>query len=211
LASLAYHQLSVTARLLGDLDRSHRLNEQSKALNHQVHGTAAQLAGLWPRISSAYQAMDRGDLASAADRLQRVESFLAERDSFRTHLNSTIIGLGLVALAQGDLDRADELLTRALADPHNRYPFTFVKGLLGLATIAHQRGEQAACQRILRRALHYAGTRSLVREYADCVRVIATLSPDQAPLAWLQDQAAAALPTTNVTRITAPLSLTPVL
>ncbi|MBX3000173.1 MAG: DUF2791 family P-loop domain-containing protein [Caldilineaceae bacterium] len=211
LASLAYHQLSMTARFLGDLERSFLLNEQSKALNHQVHGTAAQLAGLWPRISSAYQAIDRGDLALAADRLQRVEAFLAERDSFRTHLNSTIIGLGLVALAQGDLERADELLTRALADPHNRYPFTFVKGLLGLATIAHRRGEQTSCEQILRRALHYAGTRSLVREYADCVQAIATLSPEQAPLAWLQDQALAALPSPNVTRITAPLSLAPVL
>lgn len=211
LASLAYHQLSVTARLLGDLERSHLLNEQSKALNHQVHGTAAQLAGLWPRISSAYQAIERGDLALAADRLQRVESFLAERDSFRTHLNSTIIGLGLVALAQDKLDQADELLTRALADPHNRYPFTFVKGLLGQATIAHRRGDQATCEQILRRALHYAGTRSLVREYVDCVQVIAALAPEQAPLEWLQHQAAAALPSANVTRLTASLSLTAVL
>ncbi|MEZ4834678.1 MAG: AAA family ATPase [Caldilineaceae bacterium] len=181
LAGLAYHQLSVTARLQGDLPRSHELNEQSKALNQQVHGTAAQLASVWPRISSAYQALARGDLDLAVARLQRVESFLGERDSFRTHHNSTVIGLGLAALAAGDLDRAADLLARGLADPVNRYPFTFVKGLLGLAQIAHRRHEDERCVAILQRALHYAGSRSLVREYTDCVQAIVELVPARRP------------------------------
>ncbi|MBI1296579.1 AAA family ATPase [bacterium] len=191
LAGLAYHQLSVTARLQGETVRSHALNEQSKALNQQVHGTAAQLASVWPRISSAYQALARGDLDLAVERLQRIELFLAERDSFRTHHNSTVIGLGLAALAAGDLDRADDLLARGLADPVNRYPFTFVKGLLGLAQIAHRRHEDERCVAILQRALHYAGSRSLVREYTDCVQAIVELVPARAPLAWLQAQTAA--------------------
>jgi tetratricopeptide (TPR) repeat protein len=201
LASLAYHQLAVTIRLQGDPQRSRALNEQSKAINQQVHGTAAQLAGLWPRISSAYEALARGELTLAANRLQRVETFLADRDSFRTHLNSTIIGLGLVALAQGDLRGADELLERGLADPHNRYPFTFVKGLLGQAHIAHQRGEQQRCEAILRRALHYAGRRSLVREYAECVEVIAALAPTHAPIVRLQRETMAHLERTGLIAI----------
>lgn len=188
LASLAYHQLSVSVRLQGDLTRSHALNEQSKALNQQVHGTASQLASVWPRISSAYQALTRGELDQAVERFQRVETFLSDHDSFRTHHNSTIIGLGLAALAAGDLDRAEDLLARGLADPVNRYPFTFVKGLLALAQIAHRRRQDERCVAILQRALHYAGSRSLVREYADCVQAIVELVPERAPLAWLQAQ-----------------------
>jgi hypothetical protein len=103
------------------------------------------------------------------------------------------------------------LLARGLSDPHNRYPFTYVKGLLGQAMIAHRRGNQAACEQILRQALRYAGTRSLVREYADTVQMIANLMPGQAPIERLQDQAMAALRATNVTRLTAPLSLAHVL
>jgi DNA-binding SARP family transcriptional activator len=186
LASLAYHQLAVSVRFQGDLERSQKLNDQSKTLNQQVHGTGAQLASLWPRISSAYQALERGELTLAADRLHRVQEFLDSRDSFRTHLNSTIIGLGLVALAQGQMEEATQLLEQGLADLHHRYPFTYVKGLLGLARIAHHRGEQERSKAILQRALRYAGDRSLLREYAECVQTLTELFPAEAPVERLQ-------------------------
>ncbi len=188
LASLAYHQLAVTVRLLGDAARGHVLNEQSKALNHQVHGTAAQLASLWPRISSGYQALESGQLDLAADRLHRVARFLADRDSFRTHRNSTVIGLGLVALAQGDLAEAERLLNQGLADPQHRYPFTYVKGILGQAHLAHLRGNGEEARRLLQRALGYAARRSLVREYAECVEAILSIRPPGAPLTALESQ-----------------------
>ncbi len=188
LAGLAYHQLSVTVRLQGDLVRGEELNEQSKALNQQVHGSASQLASLWPRISSAYHALDRGDLPRAVDKLERVQHFLAQRGSFRTHLNSTVIGLGLAALTAGELERAEVLLSQGVADAVNRYPFTFVRGLLGLAQIAHRHNQPERCRAILQQALRYAGSRSLVREYTECVQVIAQLLPEEAPLARLQSQ-----------------------
>lgn len=188
LASIAYHQLAVMARSRGQLERSVTLNEESKALNHRVHGTAAELASLWPRISSAYQALSNGNLDTAERRLRRVVTFLADRDSFRTHLNSAVIGLGLVALSRGDLSSAQDLLEKALSDADNRYPFTYVNALLGLAHIARQRGDRQTSTHILRYALRFAGRRSLVEEYAESVRAIVQLRPEGAPVERLRQE-----------------------
>ena len=176
LASLAYHQLAVTALLQGDIGESQRLNDESKAINQAAHGPGAQLASLWPRISSGYQALAVGNLAQAESRFQQIGDFLANRDSFRTHLHSTVIGLGLVALERGEVERAQTLLSQATADPENRYPYTYVLGRLGLARIAHRQGDDAAARSILRRTLSYAATRSLVREYAECREVMKELA-----------------------------------
>lgn len=180
LASLGYHQLAVTMRLLGDEAQAQALNRESRAMNLRVHGTAAQLASLWPRISSGYQALAAGELDLAQARFERVHGFLADRGGFRTHRNSTVIGLGLVALARGEMDRAEALLREGLADPHNRYPFTYVRGILGQAQIAHARGDLARCQRLLRQSLAYAGQRSLVREYDETLAEMARLGISQA-------------------------------
>jgi DNA-binding SARP family transcriptional activator len=176
LASLAYHQLAVTALLQGDSGESQRLNDESKAINRAAHGPGSQLASLWPRISSGYQALAVGDLAQAESRFQQIADFLAHRDSFRTHLHSTVIGLGLVALERGEIEQAQRLLAQATADPENRYPYTYVLGRLGLARIAQRQGDGATARSILRRTFSYAATRSLVREYAECERVRGELS-----------------------------------
>ncbi|RME62213.1 MAG: hypothetical protein D6790_06700 [Caldilineae bacterium] len=190
LASLAYHQLAVTVMLQGDSAESHRLNEESKILNHQVHGTAAELAALWPRISSAYQALAAGDLARAEERFLRAAHFLEHRGSFRTHLNSTTIGRGLVSLRRGRLTEAEGLLHDGLADTENQYPYTYVLGLLGLAQIRHAQGKLDESALLLRMALAYAGRRSLIREYAATVQAILALRPPGAPLARLQEEVA---------------------
>lgn len=176
LASLAYHQLAVTALLQGDVAESQRLNDESKAINRAAHGPGAQLASLWPRISSGYQALATGDLALAGSRFQQIADFLANRDSFRTHLHSTVIGLGLVALERGEVELAQTLLAQATADPENRYPYTYVLGRLGLARIAQRQGNGETARSILRRTFAYAASRSLVREYAECERVWEELS-----------------------------------
>ncbi len=176
LASLAYHQLAVTALLQGDSEESQRLNDESKAINRAAHGPGAQLASLWPRIASGYQALATGDLSLAESRFQQIADFLANRDSFRTHLHSTVIGLGLVALERGEVEQAQALLAQATADPENRYPYTYVLGRLGLARIAHRQGDGETARSILRRTFAYAASRSLVREYAECERVRAELA-----------------------------------
>ena len=80
----------------------------------------------------------------------------------------------------------------------NRYPYTYVKGLLGQARIAHCRGDDEASVAILQKALYYAGRRSLVREYIECVRTISELQPASAPVEQLQREALAQMQQTGL-------------
>jgi DNA-binding SARP family transcriptional activator/Tfp pilus assembly protein PilF len=181
LASIAYFQLAVTARMQGDLERSQELNERSMALNRQGDATG-ELVSLWPRIASAFQSLHAGRLDEAERRLQRVTDFLDSSDAFRNHRNSARIGLGLVALGKGDVKRAKLLITEALADPINIYPYTHVQGLLGLANIAAREDDLTLSRSLLRRALRFAGQRSLIEEYVAVVLEIARLRPANAPV-----------------------------
>lgn len=185
IASTAYHQLAAIARLQGQLARSHQLNEESLALNRQVHGVAAELASLWPRIGSALRSLDAGRLDEAERRLRRVVDFLDQRAAFRNHRHSANIGLGLVALARGDLSTARTLLEEALADASNLYPYTHNRALLGLARIAAQQGEPERQAALLRQALRFAGERSLLEEYNEVLVEIINSPQVDAPRAQL--------------------------
>lgn len=180
-ASTAYHQLAVTARILGDPEQSQALNDRSVAINREVAGAAGELASMWPRISSAFLSIQANRLDEAERRLQRVVTFLDGRNAFHNYRHSANIGLGLVALARGQLDKAQALLETASADPVNLYPYTHVRALLGLARIAHLRGDTAASAHLLRRALRFAGPRSLLEEYIETVLEIVYIQPPGAP------------------------------
>ena len=182
IASTALHQLAVTARMLGHLEQSQALNEQSVAINREIQGAAAELGSMWPRIASAFLSLRLGRVDEAERRLRKVLTLLDQRAAFRNHRNSTNIGLGLVALARGDQATAKPLLTEALADPVNLYPYTHVRALLGLAQIAHHDGDALGSATLLRQALHFAGRRSLLEEYVETVREIVHLQPVGAPV-----------------------------
>ena len=128
---------------------------------------------MWPRISSAFAALQQHHLAEAERRFRRVADFLGHQDLYRSYRNSAQIGLGLVALARGDWATAQKELEHALADPINLYPYIYVQGLLGLAAIAQQQAQQVRCRQILQRTLAYASERSLVEEYGDTLFAIA--------------------------------------
>lgn len=180
IAGMAYHQLAIAARMQGDVRSSHILNDQSVAINRAMQGAAAELTSMWPRISSAFMALQRNELVEAERRLRRVANFLGDQDLYRSYRNSAQIGLGLVALARGEHAAAQSQLQAALADPVNLYPYIYVQGLLGLAAIAHHQGDTVRCRRILQQALAYAGQRSLVEEYIETVLAIANLSSEPA-------------------------------
>ncbi|MFN8440692.1 MAG: AAA family ATPase [Caldilineaceae bacterium] len=182
IASTAYHQLAVTARILGDSEQSQVLNEKSVAINRTVPGAASELASMWPRIASGFLSLQAGRVEEAERRLRRVLDFLGERKTYATYRNSANIGLGLVLLARGEPEDAKALLQAALADSGNFYPYTHVRALLGLAEIAAQEGDLEECAKILRQALHFAGKRSLLEEYLSIVMAIARLQPTGAPL-----------------------------
>jgi DNA-binding SARP family transcriptional activator len=182
IAGKAYHQLAVIARLLGNLGQSHLFNEQSIQINQEAPGVGAELSSLWPRIASAYLALQANRIDEAERRLQRVLAVLDGRNGFDTYRTSARIGLGLVALARGHLTDAREMLEAAVAETGSLYPYTHVRALLGLARLAHRQDDTAAAAAYLRRALRYAGTRSLLEEYTETVLEIAALRPAGAPV-----------------------------
>ena len=184
IAGMAYHQLALVARMSGDLAASHTLNDQSLRINQTIQG-AAEVTSMWPRISSAFAALQQQHLAEAERRFRRVADFLGDQDLYRSYRNSAQIGLGLVALAQGDVATAQKELENALADPINLYPYIYVQGLLGLADLANQQGRPDACRQTLQRALAYAGERSLVEEYGDTLVAIARYPFADAPVSAL--------------------------
>lgn len=177
ITGMAYHQLAIAARMKGEWAASHTLNNQSLAINQAMQDTAAELTSMWPRLSSAFMALQHNQVDEAERRLRRVADFLGDQDLYRSYRNSAQIGLGLVALARGELSTAKTQLERALADPVNLYPYIYVEGLLGLATLAAQQGEATLCRQYLQRALAYAGQRSLLEEYVETVLTIARLQP----------------------------------
>ncbi|MFN8467567.1 MAG: AAA family ATPase [Caldilineaceae bacterium] len=185
IASAAYHQLAVTARILGENEQSQILNDQSIAINRARPGTAAELGSMWPRIASGFLSLQAGRLDEAERRLRRVADFLSERRSFRNYYNSANIGLGLVALEQGRVEEARRLLREALVDSVHLYPYTHVHALLGLARIAHIDGNLEERDRLLRQALQYAGKRSLLEEYIAIVLEVAHFRPAGAPVVEL--------------------------
>ncbi|MBK8051248.1 MAG: tetratricopeptide repeat protein [Anaerolineales bacterium] len=173
--------MAVTARILGDLEESQTLNDASIAINRARPGTAAELASMWPRIASGFLSLHAGRLDEAERRLRRVADFLGDRRSFGNYRNSANIGLGLVALARGERGEARRILEGALTDPVHLYPYTHVHALLGLAQIAHEDGDIAARDRLLRQALRFAGRRGLLEEYIASITLVGRMRPAAAP------------------------------
>ncbi|MCB0046420.1 MAG: AAA family ATPase [Caldilineaceae bacterium] len=184
LASIAYFQLAVIARMRGDVEKSQELNEASIALN-RLGDSTGELVSLWPRIASAFQSLHAGRIDEAEGRLRRVVLFLDANEAFRNHRNSANIGLGLVALARGEHDTAREMLQASLADAINLYPYTHVQALIGLADLAAREDRPTDSSRLLRQALRFAGQRSLIEEYVEVVLEIARLQPIHAPVRLL--------------------------
>ena len=182
IASTAYHQLATTARILGDMEQSQRLNDESIAINRQVSGTTSELASMWPRIASAFLSLHTGHLDDAERKLRRVVDFLAARPGFNNYRNSAHIGLGLVELARGNRVDAKQRLQDALADPIHLYPYTHVAALVGLARIAHGEARTQECKSLMRQALHFAGQRSLLEEYVETVMEMARLCLEGVPV-----------------------------
>jgi DNA-binding SARP family transcriptional activator len=189
IASAAYHQLAMTARILGDSEQSQALNEESIAINRAVAGAAGELGSMWPRISSGFLSLQAGRLDEAERRFRRVAEMPGNDAFFRAYRNSADIGLGLAALARGDIDTARQLLESAQADNTNFYPYTYVQALLGLARIADATGDIPRRDELLRRALHFAGQRSLLEEYMLVLVEVARMRPTGAPLDRLIDSA----------------------
>ena len=140
---------------------------------------------MWPRIASGFLSLQAGRLDEAERRLRRVIDFLGDRQSFGNYRKSAEIGLGLIALDRDDRVTAHRLLDTVLADPVHLYPYTHVQALLGLARLADREGNLVGRDALLRRALLFAGRRSLLEEYFAVVLELASVRPSAAPVAAL--------------------------
>lgn len=187
IASAAYHQLAMTARILGDMEQSQALNEESIAINRAVAGATGELGSLLPRISSGFLSLQVGRLDEAERRFRRVAEILGDRAFFRNYRNSAEIGLGLVSLARGNVEQARQQLEAAQSDSINIYPYTYVQALLGLARIADYTQDVEQRDQILRKALRFAGQRSLLEEYMSVLVTLAHMKAPDAPLDELID------------------------
>ena len=185
IAANAYHQLAMTARVMGDPEQSRRLAEQSLALSRQAPDAGGEAANWWPQITGAFLDIHRGRINEAEITLQGIVAQLETRPAFHNYRQAAQIGLAAVAVARGQFTAAASLLEPAVADPGNRFPFTHVRGLLLLARIAAAQGHMDRSAVYLRRALDFAGRRSLLDEYVQAVLALMDLRLPGAPVAEL--------------------------
>ncbi|MEZ4557936.1 MAG: AAA family ATPase [Caldilineaceae bacterium] len=180
LASIAYFQLAVMARMQGDAARSQTLNEQSRLLNQGSENNARvgeHVAAHRQRLPIAPRgACGTGGTAPAPGaQLLGHERCVPQPPQQRGHRPGPG-GAGIRRLRAGA-----DVAGASLADPINLYPYTHVQGLLGLANLADRLGDTERCCALLRQALRFAGQRSLIEEYVEVVEEIVRLNPPEAP------------------------------
>lgn len=130
---------------------------------------------IWPLLNQGYYLMSLGRLDESEHIFLSVQEQLAGQD-LPAYRCSTQIGLGLIALARRQFERAERLLRRTLAQRQSIYIEVYVLAEIGLAEIAQQREAYTeACER-LRCMLAFSGRRSLLQLYANSALALARLS-----------------------------------
>jgi len=138
----------------------------------------AAWAAIWPQIHEAFLLLLDDQHAAARERFERMAERLRDLPAFQSHRASVEVGLGLLDLASGNLERAAEQLERALASPQLLYGFVYVAAQHGLARIAALRGDLPAARATLAHALGYSARRYLLPEYARTAIEIARIERD---------------------------------
>ncbi|HXF69287.1 MAG TPA: AAA family ATPase [Thermoflexus sp.] len=120
---------------------------------------------IWARIFQGYLALRARQLEEAQAQFQSVLTLLKGQSALRAHRLSAQIGLGMVFLARGDLERATALLDEALAQGRAVDAVARSVGLVGEARLARLRGRFDEARSVLEQALQYTGRRGLVVEF----------------------------------------------
>jgi DNA-binding SARP family transcriptional activator len=156
-------QIAHLSALRGDAGATSRWITISFDMAQQAPESA--WAAIWPRIHEAFLLMLDDQHAAARDRFEQLAARLRDVPTFQSHRASVEVGLGLLDLAKGDLDRAAERLNRGLGSPQLMYGFVYVAARHGLARIAALGGDMPAARAMLAHALSYSARRSLLPEY----------------------------------------------
>jgi tetratricopeptide (TPR) repeat protein len=157
------------------IDRScHDLAERVRWEGEPVDGLQ-RLRQIVALLNQAYYLMSAGQLDMAERILLLLQKQLTAQD-LPAYRFSTQIGLGLLALARQQFERADSLLREALARKQNIYIEVYVLAEIGLARIAQCRGHYAEAYTRLQNMLAFSGERSLLELYVNCALSLGRLS-----------------------------------
>jgi hypothetical protein len=138
----------------------------------------ATWASIWPRLHQGFLWLldDRVDVAH--QRFELMEEQLSPLPAFQSHRAAVQVGMGLTALAQGQIERAERILLRSLKAPHALYGFVYVAALHGSARLSALRGDVAGARSTLRLATGYSQKRQLLPEYIRTAIEVARVERD---------------------------------
>ncbi|NOK60312.1 MAG: transcriptional regulator [Chloroflexi bacterium AL-W] len=169
-------QLAHLHALRGDtIERERRL---AQSLDLAQQAPEAAWASIWPHIHQGFLWLldDQFDLAQ--ERFETMSAQLAGFPAFQSHRTSIQAALGLLALKNGQLNTATNLLQQALISPQLLYGFVYVTAQHGRARLAALRSDMQQTRAILRHTLDYSARRSLLPEYIRTVIEIIRIERD---------------------------------
>jgi len=149
-----------------------------RSLETAARASEAAWASIWPRIHQGFLWLIDDRLALAEQRFVEMAARLAGVAAFQSHRASVVVGMGMVALARGDLTGADAYFHEALRAPHQLYGFIYVSAHLGIARLAALRNDLPGARMMLLYTLHYTVQRALLPEYVRTVIEVARIERD---------------------------------
>ncbi len=149
-----------------------------RSLETAARASEAAWASIWPRIHQGFLWLIDDRLALAEQRFVEMAARLAGVAAFQSHRASVVVGMGMVALARGDLTGADAYFHEALRAPHQLYGFIYVSAHLGIARLAALRSDLPGARTMLLHTLHYTVQRALLPEYVRTVIEVARIERD---------------------------------
>jgi DNA-binding SARP family transcriptional activator len=149
-----------------------------RSLETAARASEAAWASIWPRIHQGFLWLIDDRPALAEQRFIEMAARLAGVAAFQSHRASVAVGMGMVALARGNLTDADAYFHEALRAPHQLYGFIYVSAHLGIARLAALRNDLPGARTMLLHTLHYTVQRALLPEYVRTVIEVARIERD---------------------------------
>lgn len=149
-----------------------------RSLETAARASEAAWASIWPRIHQGFLWLLDDRLALAEQRFVEMAARLAGAPAFQSHRASIAAGMGMIALARGDLAGADAHFHEALRVPHQLYGFIYVSAHHGMARLTALRNDLPRARAGLLHALRYSAQRALLPEYIRTVIEVARIERD---------------------------------
>ncbi|PMP83687.1 MAG: transcriptional regulator [Roseiflexus castenholzii] len=149
-----------------------------RSLETAARASEAAWASIWPRIHQGFLWLIDDRLEQAEERFVDMAARLAGAPAFQSHRASIAVGMGMIALARGDLTGADSYFHEALRASQQLYGFIYVSAHHGLARLAALRNDLPRARDVLLHALRYSAQRALLPEYVRTVIEVARIERD---------------------------------